>query len=372
MNAERLLYALGDIDDDLILDAAQALRPDKKRRAMGIGLAAAACLVLLAGVLLLHPFSGKSGAQEHTFSSIRQIEEAYDGTLLIESFLPEDAQKMDVRLRCDGDGDIQNADGWKTLSVSAQGTDYAMEMNCVFDGETIQEELDGPAELIYLESHPILVYRAPKTEMYAFVYRALFEYEGVRYELTTKSNDPGRMQALLQAALKTPPLASADDEKTGLYRGEFQSLMGFDDYYVQSEEVTPGYCQWRYYAQVDGEDRCIAQAGCYLPNRPETFSIDLDGDGVQELICNVEYGTGARRVAVYRNKNGRIEEGFIDEELLMRKYGMKIWGSSAIAERYDIDTGAFVVENYASDGEKIDETVYISDPNELEFIDFVP
>jgi len=56
----------------------------------------------------------------------------------------------------------------------------------------------------------------------------------------------------------------------------------------------------------------------------------------------------------------------------MRKYGMKIWGSSAIAERYDIDTGAFVVENYASDGEKIDKTVYISDPDELEFIDFAP
>jgi len=300
VSAERLLYALGDIDDDLVLDAEQALKPDKKRRMMRAGFAAAACLVLLTGVLFLGPFSRKSGAQVFAFSDIRQIEEAYDGTLLIESFLPEDAQKMDVRLHCDGEG---------ALSVSAQGTDYAMEMNCVFDGETIQEELDGPAELIYLESHPILVYRAPKTEMYAFVYRALFEYEGVRYELTTKSNDPGRMQALLQAALKTPPLASADDEKTGLYRGEFQSLMGFDDYYVQSEEVTPGYCQWRYYAQVDGEDRCIAQAGCYLPNRPETFSIDLDGDGVQELICNVEYGTGARRVAVYRNKNGRIEEG---------------------------------------------------------------
>lgn len=129
----------------------------------------------------------------------------------------------------------------------------------------------------------------------------------------------------------------------------------------------PGFIIQKYYAEVDGVEKCIAQAHGYVVPGLEVYSRDLAEDGVCELICNCIYGTGAERVYIFRNNDGIIEKGRISYDL-WHDTGITNIGSSYIQENYIAETNTFEIVYQTKEGP---ETIVIEDMSVFEFEEFV-
>lgn len=79
---------------------------------------------------------------------------------------------------------------------------------------------------------------------------------------------------------------------------------------------------------------------------------DLDGDGIEELICNCTYmADGVERVYVFRFRDGKVEEGMLDkyQDIVSDE---ELDGAGQISQRYDPDLRAIVFTCYTEDGDK--------------------
>lgn len=89
-------------------------------------------------------------------------------------------------------------------------------------------------------------------------------------------------------------------ESDSMIRVGFQDLLGYDGYFITRKESTP--METTYYA-VEGEKTFII-ARSWGFEREDNF-IDIDGDGIKELVCNVVSGDGGQNTLIYR----RFEDG---------------------------------------------------------------
>lgn len=337
------------------------------KRWTGRAAAAAACLCIAAVCGLLafqHMRTTEPTLIVENIENMEELLSLYGDTLLTEKLVSSDAENTTIRLSHAETESLSDISGWKTLSVSTQYPDYSVVMTCSFQSEEEQSASPAPIDTLQYGDTAVLLYQDEPTPEFAYIYRATFEYEGVFYDLSTQSYDPESIYELL------------DNVFSGAVRTEeaphtFASILGFSDYHVRVEESTPGFFLWRYYAEVDGETKCIASTSGYVSadGGPEAYSADLDGDGVPELICNTIYGTGAERVSVFRNNNGVIEEGVIREKQLETQFQMSLmWGSGSISEKYDPAQNAFVVIGPDEDG----NPMTVSFSYDLEFFYFYP
>lgn len=92
----------------------------------------------------------------------------------------------------------------------------------------------------------------------------------------------------------TPPAGTAE---TAGVQTAFTGILGHDGF-IRRESGANGFFTNHYIAQIGGRETCIAESWGW--DRDDT-AVDLDGDGVKELVCNVTYGAdGVQRVIVYR------------------------------------------------------------------------
>ena len=104
---------------------------------------------------------------------------------------------------------------------------------------------------------------------------------------------------------------------------------------------TTGHCIRRYYAAINGREKIIGESFSFVI---KDRAVDLDGDGVKELVCSCTYGgSGTRRVYVFRRNGGRIERGQPDYDKLGLT-GWEHWGAMSSASYYDAERGVFIVE----------------------------
>lgn len=133
---------------------------------------------------------------------------------------------------------------------------------------------------------------------------------------------------------------------TPVVSSQNMTLFGRDGYYEESGE---GHIIRTYYLRkLNGKtDVPAAESfGFGIDDR----TVDLDGDGVDELVCSCTFGgDGARRVYVYRLSGDTVERGMIDEES-MELPDFFDWGVNAVQEYYDSATGDFVLEYATRDG----------------------
>lgn len=88
----------------------------------------------------------------------------------------------------------------------------------------------------------------------------------------------------------------------------FDELMGYSGYCIY-EDIYP-FCTGSYFSE-DG--RLLASVGYTSPE--ETFLIDIDKDGITELISNVMWSDGGQATQIYRREDDTIMSGYADDML---------------------------------------------------------
>lgn len=150
------------------------------------------------------------------------------------------------------------------------------------------------------------------------------------------------------------PSPQPSDEVASIAPEPCPATLGFENCVMVQEELPTGLRVWWFYAVEDGQYRLIARSGNYA-YEPDVYRVDLDGDGVDELVCNREWADGEQSVLVYRNRDGQIEWGWLGldgddwlelwaKEDLSIKYG----GEYMICSHYDPEQG-FVLSEHPSD-----------------------
>ena len=127
------------------------------------------------------------------------------------------------------------------------------------------------------------------------------------------------------------------------------ATLGFENCVMTLDE-SQGFPIWGFYAWENGQYRLIAEVwGGIDEDMPEVYRVDMDGNGVDELIWNRVYADGRRDVVVYRNRNGQIEQGWPDMDYILEEWserGFYPVGFDSIARWYNpnLNSGTIVVE----------------------------
>ena len=302
----------------------------------------AACLCIAVIGLFLFLRAPKNGLVVKAVDNIDELSAVYDGTLLAENLLSSDVEDTDIRLSYAAGGDAGDSSTWDSLSVSANYNGEPVSLNCSFNGQTGEYDPSKIFDTVKYGDVTVTIYREESEwgDEYAF-YRAVFTYNGAAYDLKIDSKDTESIYNYLRLVLGEAQTSGA----------KIDEVMGYDICRVEAEDSTPFHVQWHYIAKINGVEKCVGEQFGY--NGLEAWSVDLDGDGVTELVCNCTWGAdGAQRVYVFRNNGGVIEKGSIyDWSYYEAEFKVDILDAGSIAERYDPDKNVFVVKNYRLEGE---------------------
>lgn len=336
MKGEKLFEAMADIDENYVADAHK--KTNKKRRNFRmrwVAVAACLCLAVLGSIAAFNktvsPNEVSQTDHELVVSAdkIENLAANYDGILLADNFVLDGAIDSTATL-CYLGANYESSD-WKMLSLAADYSDYSMNLDCLFDDSHEKVNISNADKVLKYGDTSVYVYSTEPASGYECSYKACFEYETVYYELTTQSDDPNRIYEILDSVLgKCPEIAE-----------QYTNIMGYDGYIVAVEETAPHFLTWYYCTEENYEEKCIAEVFGYSGGEERAFIVDLDGDGITELVCNCMYGSdGEERVFVYRNNGGIIEQGYLD---IYSDVENEIGCAGAIKEKYDPETGTFKV-----------------------------
>lgn len=138
-----------------------------------------------------------------------------------------------------------------------------------------------------------------------------------------------------------PHYSSSTPESLGQYA--FSNIMGYNGTVI-SEEIGPHNLR-SYYAVAGNQRWLIAETFGF--GDPEDYVVDLDGDGITELLAYVTYGgDGARRAYVYQRRGDKIYLGTFSTEGLRN---FNDWGANSTWSEYEPSTGIFRL-HYAQKG----------------------
>ena len=366
MSEKRILELFNNVDEKYIDEASSRNVKVYKLKYHKIVVAACLCLMLIGSGIMFHFMQTPVEAKYYT-TNMDEIMAVYEGELLVEKLSYEDSSDTNMLLCYTGNDLPISSNEWKTLSVSASYEDYDMTMNCAFNGETFTTNEKNAIDTIQYGDTRIQIYQGETTPEFELTYYAIFEYQNVFYELKTYSNDEDCIYDILQAVLGV-----TEENSEGTSNGEhnFAEVLGYSDYHVTVEQNMPGFIIQKYYAEADDTEKCIAQVFGYAVPGPEVYSIDMDGDEINELIANCIYGTGAGRVYIFRNNDGIIERGYLSydlwDEAMFPDIGNR--GSSYIQEKYIAETNTFEIVYPTETG---NETIVIEGIDMFEFEEFV-
>ena len=145
--------------------------------------------------------------------------------------------------------------------------------------------------------------------------------------------------------------------------GSFSNILGYDGFYVYEGSF---FIYGDYYTIENEILQKIAQAYGFVITPEDCYVRDINGDGVNELICNCCYGSGPSTVEIYYNDGTQILCGSgenlaeIDEEKVFAK---------SVNSYYIPEENSIYVTYMLEDSEEWIEGTY---PIELEKIDFYP
>lgn len=137
----------------------------------------------------------------------------------------------------------------------------------------------------------------------------------------------------------------------------FDGPLGRNGFRLDLYSNTFEWRQSRYYAVRDTADGggAVQMADSFGAAPADSdFSVDLDGDGVEELVCNNTYeGDGARQVRIFRSAaKGTAETAEVGEDYLAHALGIKARElSSPVSSVYDPGTGRLTFQYTVGSGD---------------------
>ena len=156
------------------------------------------------------------------------------------------------------------------------------------------------------------------------------EVEAIRADLLARTQVDGQ-----SVSQETETAQSAETQTA------FTDVLGYDGVRVRDTEDGSFWNMWTYYAEEHDERFPIAESFGFS-DQPQDYVVDLDGDGVTELIANVQYGgDGHEDVYVYRRVGDGpdgIQRGTLD---LSDLPNFNNWGANATSAEYDAGAGVF-------------------------------
>lgn len=348
---EQLLDAIGSIgelDGEMVLAADEWPGERPRRRVWAALLPAAAAAAVLAALLLPGRLAGKPEIRLTTeeLPSLESVAAYFNGTLLAENMVEAGAQITGIRLSHKENTALADVSGWDTLSFKAELAGESIDMSCAFDPP---EELDlpweptGTAEVGGVEVYLRLEAFSNWEERYNYACKAAFVCEGVLYTMSVHLKEPDDIYTYLGMVMGIPGKAEPQGPESEANK-PFKSVLGFEDYRVTLEEFLPYQYAWHCWVTVDGEERCVAENVFFFEDGFAAYSVDLDGNGVPELVTNNVFTTGTQRVYVFQYRDGQILRGSPDRDFYRKELGFAdVYGENAIEERYDPETRAFIV-----------------------------
>jgi len=121
-------------------------------------------------------------------------------------------------------------------------------------------------------------------------------------------------------------------------RREFFDLLGLSGWYTDELFGSVWHGVRTFYVAAGDGAIPVAEAFGDLTGDNLTHAVDLDGDGVNELVCNdVYYADGAQRVAVFRRRGNVIEQGTLHDAWLRENGELWLWqgGVNSWQTHYD-------------------------------------
>lgn len=147
-----------------------------------------------------------------------------------------------------------------------------------------------------------------------------------------------------------------------IYAVPVSELMGLDCWYTE-EITTPSFFGRTYFSQISGSDTSFIVAESF-GYEIDDYIVDLDGDGISELVCNCQYGDGAQEVFVYRRNGDQIERGYIELEEDWLGQIMPDWKNKSIlciVRKYNAETGKFEVGYDTENGFEAAGVIWLED-----------
>ena len=112
-----------------------------------------------------------------------------------------------------------------------------------------------------------------------------------------------------ELSVRIIPFVELDGEKTN----DFFGIMGFSGKCLEISDPASHISRYYFIETKDGEV-CIASSAGF-PGWGEDIVLDVDNDGVNELVCNSVYGDGGSMITVYRKSGNIIECGRVDLQM---------------------------------------------------------
>ena len=143
---------------------------------------------------------------------------------------------------------------------------------------------------------------------------------------------------------------------------EFEDILGYDGHYEVYDQE--GFKTKKFYTQYNYIDHQIAET---WGDVDEYYSIDVDQDGINELICNVTFSDGLQQTLIYKRTGDTIYQGYCDDMLDVKydnvgytsEYSCYLPSKNIVRIfYYDVDWSDYLYKDYEIDPDKIHFSKY--------------
>lgn len=213
MSIPKMAKAMGYIDDDLVSGAVEYKRTTKKNSWLKWG-AMAACLFLVAvgvvriGIGFIPSYVGDIYRQGVLVEvdTISNLPAEFNGRILVENMVLSD--NVWIELYYSEEGTKSNPDDWYSLLISDITQNNEVLIHCMFGDTTVD---DWKIDMVFTKDATIVkningvdiqIASLAPSASYEYWNYAIFEYDGVVYDVRVKSNDADDIYTVLNELLK--------------------------------------------------------------------------------------------------------------------------------------------------------------------------
>lgn len=210
-----LLHAMGNIDPRLIAEAAPDTVSRKSAGEVWLKWATiAACAYLVAAAVLrvavaFVPSQAADplceGCVEYEIEDLSDLPAVYDGKMLLQNL--DLSEGVDFNFFYVKDGSPTNTDDWHSLYFSDYQNGVKLSVSCLFD-TTVEDWkpsrvfTEKATQTVTINGVEVQIARNDHSLDLQYSYYAIFEYDGIVYDIRVKSDDPDHIYGVLEQMLK--------------------------------------------------------------------------------------------------------------------------------------------------------------------------